>query len=189
MTATADAFQACGRCGTADIARDGPAIRCNDQGCGWTFFTNVAAAAAVLLMHEGRVLLVRRTRPPSAGKLGIPGGFVDPHETAEQAARRELREELRLELPAAALRFLCTAPNVYPYAGVTYHSLDTYFVADLPELPTWFDDTEIAGIELVDPTTVDSSDLAFDATRAALKALQSVQKSVAARGLPGSLLD
>lgn len=169
---TADAFQRCGRCGTAHITRVGPSIRCNDPACGWTFFTNVAAAAAVLLMHEGKVLLVRRTRQPSAGKLGIPGGFVDPHESAEQAARRELREELRLDLPPQTLRFLCTAPNVYPYAGVTYHSLDTYFVAELPELPSWFDATEIAGLELIDPATHDPHDLAFDATRAALRALQ-----------------
>ncbi|MEM7576625.1 MAG: NUDIX domain-containing protein [Planctomycetota bacterium] len=171
MTATADAFQTCGRCGSSDLTHDGPAIRCNVDTCGWTFFTNVAAAAAVLLLHQGHVLLVRRTREPSAGKLGIPGGFVDPGETAEQAARRELHEELRLELPDNALRFLCTAPNIYPYAGVTYHSLDTYFVADLPTLPTWFDASEIAGLELINPATVPDDDLAFDATRAALAAL------------------
>ncbi|MEM1098355.1 MAG: NUDIX domain-containing protein [Planctomycetota bacterium] len=175
--ATIDAFHACGACGSKHITRDGPAIRCNDQACGWTFFTNVAAAAAVLLMHQGEVLLVRRNRPPSAGKLGIPGGFVDPGETAEQAARRELREELRLDLPADALRFLCTAPNVYPYAGVTYHSLDTYFVADLAELPTWFDASEIAGVELVDPFTIRDEDLAFDATRTAMRALCDLLRS------------
>ncbi|MEM1445806.1 MAG: NUDIX domain-containing protein [Planctomycetota bacterium] len=171
MTAqTIEAFQACGRCGSKAVTRLGPAVRCNEADCDWTFFTNVAAAA-VLLMYQGQVLLVRRQREPSAGKLGIPGGFVDPGETAEQAARRELHEELRLELPDGALRFLCTAPNVYPYAGVTYHSLDTYFVAELAELPTWFDASEIAGVELADPFAVPDEDLAFDATRSALRAL------------------
>ena len=168
--ATVDAFTHCGGCGSGDVTRDGSAVRCDD--CDWCFFANVAAASAVLLGHAGKVLLVRRSREPAKGKLGIPGGFVDPGETAAQAACRELREELRLELGPDDLRFLTTAANVYPYRGVTYYSMDTYFTADLPSLPDWFDKSEITGLELVDPQTLDPSDLAFDAARAALAALR-----------------
>ena len=43
------------------------------------------------------VLLIRREKPPFEGCWAIPGGFVDPHEPLEKAARRELLEETGIE--------------------------------------------------------------------------------------------
>ena len=47
------------------------------------------------IVHEGRVLAARRTRPESAaGRWELPGGKVEPDEDAEAALRREVTEEL-----------------------------------------------------------------------------------------------
>lgn len=44
-----------------------------------------------------KVLLIQRDREPFAGRWALPGGFVDPNETVEAAARRELAEETGLD--------------------------------------------------------------------------------------------
>jgi ADP-ribose pyrophosphatase YjhB (NUDIX family) len=49
-----------------------------------------------VVVEGGRVLLVRRGRPPALGKWSIPGGLVDVGEPVEAAVRREVTEECGL---------------------------------------------------------------------------------------------
>ncbi|MBI1845411.1 MAG: NUDIX hydrolase [Candidatus Rokubacteria bacterium] len=51
-----------------------------------------------VVLHEGRVLLVRRGGQPSMGKWTLPGGLVELGETTAEAARREIAEECGLDI-------------------------------------------------------------------------------------------
>ncbi|MGH7487311.1 MAG: NUDIX domain-containing protein, partial [bacterium] len=64
------------------------------------------AAAAILVLEDGRYLMQLRDDIPEIwypGHWGLFGGSVDPGESEWDALRRELHEELELEMSAAQL--------------------------------------------------------------------------------------
>lgn len=56
-------------------------------------------SAGGVVVRDGEVIVIVPTRRGAQGQrvLGLPKGHVDPGETAEQAARREVREEAGVE--------------------------------------------------------------------------------------------
>jgi ADP-ribose pyrophosphatase YjhB (NUDIX family) len=63
--------------------------------------------AAVVIDSRNRVLLLHHRFRPGSG-WGIPGGFIHPREQPEDAVRRELREEIGLEIERAEIAFIRT---------------------------------------------------------------------------------
>ena len=63
-----------------------------------------AGCGAAIRDEAGRLLLIQRLKEPEAGAWGLPGGKIDFGERAEDAARREIEEELgvRIELTGLA---------------------------------------------------------------------------------------
>lgn len=56
------------------------------------------AGVGAIIFRGDTVLLVKRGNPPSAGKWSIPGGLVELGESLETAVRREVREEVGLDV-------------------------------------------------------------------------------------------
>ena len=75
----------------------------------------VGAAIVDDLDHPTRLLAARRTEPPAlAGGWELPGGKVDPGETAEAALHREIREELGVAVRTGALLPAPTEDGSWP---------------------------------------------------------------------------
>ncbi|MGN7860060.1 NUDIX hydrolase [Microbacterium sp. 22303] len=53
----------------------------------------ILAASGVVIDKNDRLLLVVRTKDPETGSWTVPGGCVEPGETFEHAAAREVLEE------------------------------------------------------------------------------------------------
>ncbi len=54
-------------------------------------------AASIAVFRAGRVLIATRTKSPGAGVWSLPGGLVEAGETIEEAALRELQEEVGVQ--------------------------------------------------------------------------------------------
>ena len=55
-------------------------------------------AASVAIVREGKVLLIKRAFAPYQHLWTLPGGRIEPGESIEQCAIREIQEELRLTI-------------------------------------------------------------------------------------------
>ena len=135
--------------------------------CGFNYFVNVATAVAALLIWQDRLLLSIRKNPPAAGMLDLPGGFVDPCETAEEGLKRELLEEL--DLKVNDLRYLCSYPNRYDYNGVCYHTLDLFYQKTFDHKPRLCPRDDILDAQWVNTTRIDYSAIAFSSMRNGIK--------------------
>ena len=105
---------------------------CKD--CDFDLFNNVASGVGLILYTENnQVLLEKRAKEPRKGFLALPGGFIDPDESAETSCVREVKEEIGLDVNESDITFVGTSPNTYIFKNITYKTCDIFFSCKLPE--------------------------------------------------------
>lgn len=135
--------------------------------CGYlTYFNPKPVAAAIPFDAQGQIVLLRRAFDPGAGLWTFPGGFVDLGESVEEAARREAREELEVDLELTGL--------VGVYSRADERVVLVVFAASLAGEPQTTDEAVEVGRFAPDDLPWDA--LAFWSTALALRA------AIAARG-------
>lgn len=140
----------CPRCGGKHFEPFGDkANKCKD--CDFVFYFNAATAVAVIIRNkDGKVLLTRRAYNPGKGMLDLPGGFVDPLESAESAVDREIAEELDLEITSK--KYLGSFPNTYLYGGIVYFTTDLVFECSVKNLETIVAKDDVTSCDFYDIT-------------------------------------
>jgi len=80
--------------------------------CGFVNYRNPRVVAGSVVRHRGSYLLCRRAIEPRRGFWTIPAGYLEMHETPEDGARREAREEANAELEFHGLLAVYTVPRL-----------------------------------------------------------------------------
>lgn len=145
-------FRFCPRCGSDQFRTiDLRVKKC--QNCSFTYYFNASAAVAALIFDEkGRLLLTRRAIEPHIGMLDLPGGFIEPMESAEEAVSRELKEELGVEV--VSLEYICSFPNEYPFSGLAVSTLDLAFKVKVKSLDKMKPMDDIAAFKFYYPDEI-----------------------------------
>ena len=71
-------------------------------------------ASDMVLIENKKILLIKRSREPFAGQWAVPGGRIEDNETAEECAKREMKEETGLDIEIIKMTGLYSDPNRDP---------------------------------------------------------------------------
>jgi ADP-ribose pyrophosphatase YjhB (NUDIX family) len=124
-----EAFKHCPRCGRAGDLK-GRCLTC--PSCGLDTYFNPQPVVSVLLKNSrDEYLFSERAEEPMKGFFDFPGGFLENGEDFEQAARRELKEELDFEL--GEIKYLGTYVETYPSQGVDYSLVTVAYTAEIAD--------------------------------------------------------
>jgi orotate phosphoribosyltransferase len=146
----------------------------------WRPRTPALTVDAILEIRPGAVLLVRRRNPPLGWAL--PGGFVEPEESADEAVRREIREETGLEIQCARQMHTYSGPGRDP----RFATASVVYVASAPGTPEAGDDAASVRVFPLDDLP---PDLCFD-HRAILEDFRSSRHGIGPGGVaPGDPAD
>jgi NADH pyrophosphatase NudC (nudix superfamily) len=150
-------FRFCPACG-AEVGAPGDEGATTCPACGRHWYRNPAPTVAAAIVRDGRVLVAVRAREPERGRIDIPGGFLHVGEEPLEGLRREIREELGVEIAARDDDFLQAAAHTYGTEGDWLLSLG--FRARLVSgQPSPSDD--VADIRWVGPDEIDDLDWAW----------------------------
>ena len=156
----------CPRCAAKNLTWPTPKnFSCRQ--CGFLLYLNIAAAVAVIIECQGKILFGLRKHDPGRGMLDLPGGFVDRGESAEAAALREVQEETGIVLPQ--IQYLFSLPNTYHYRDIVYDTLDMIFLCNVSEPPRMKAADDLEQLLWIDCDKIAYARIAFSSLRKAVQ--------------------
>lgn len=156
-------YRFCPRCGQALAPRllkqtEPPRLVCG--GCEFVCYLDPKVAACTIVSVPGGIVLLRRAIEPERGKWVFPGGFVDRGEPVHEAAVREAREEVLLDVRLTGVL------GVYSFPG--QEVIVVVYTADAVGGTLGIGD-ECLEVRPFPLDAIPWDELAFESTRAALR--------------------
>lgn len=166
-------FDYCPACGSGLATSDAESGRACPS-CGRTWYRNSAPTAGCVIVRDGKALVTKRGVEPEKGRFDVPGGFLSAGEDPIEGLKRELREELGIEVEASVGDCVSMVPHTYGDEGDYVLALG--FLARLVSgEPVAADD--VADFRWVDVDEVDDLDFAWPHDRELVrKALQRAEE-------------
>lgn len=154
-------FDFCPSCATRleqDEERAGKAC----PNCARTWYPNPSPTVGAAIVRDGRALISKRGSEPEKGRYDVPGGFLNAGEEALDGLRRELREELGVEVDVTMND--CVQMATHTYGDEEDYVLAIGFLARLVSGdPEPSDD--VADIDWVTLDELDDIDFAWEHDR------------------------
>jgi ADP-ribose pyrophosphatase YjhB (NUDIX family) len=160
-------FRFCPSCATELPERDEEGtIECPN--CGRHWYHNPSPATGAVLVRDGRALLCKRAFEPETGKYDLPGGFLRVGEHPVDGLKREVAEELGLEIEVETSDLVLFGPHVYGDSDTWNLSL-CFRARVVAGEPTPADD--VSEVRWVTREELDDVELAWPHDRAAIEAV------------------
>lgn len=138
--------------------------------CGRTWYRNSAPTAGCAIVRDGKALVTQRGGEPEKGRYDVPGGFLSAGEDPIEGLKRELREELGIEIDASVEDCVSIVPHTYGPDG-DYVLAIGFLARHVSGEPKAADD--VAGFRWVTAEELDGIDFAWPHDRELVhKALQ-----------------
>ncbi len=160
-------FNFCPRCGHELVLRekDDGRLRPTCLNCKYTVYANPALAVGVIVTDEyNRVCLIERGEEPRKGFWGLPAGFMEGDETAEQGAVRECLEETGLHVELDSLHAIYSYKHATRNVSGLLILYRAHIVGGIPRAGT-----DTTDVKFFAPDEIDAEQLAFHTHREALE--------------------
>lgn len=155
------AYKFCPRCGGKLVQKKKNLLIC--QKCGFEFYINSLPCNGVIIENEkGEIMLVKRKYPPMKGYWDWPGGFIDAGESLEDSVKREIKEELGIEI--GTQRIIGVYKGKYEFQGILHDIIGIAVSTKIISGEIKVSD-DVEGYKFFQPQEILKMDLAFEAIR------------------------
>ena len=143
--------------------------------CGKQYFFNAKPTVGLVLFNsKDEILLTKRARDPFKDWWDVPGGFVEPGESLEQAVERELKEETGLSV--SDLKYICSVPEDYNFRDEIIPVVAATFTGKANDSEKVIVADDVSDYKFVPSQEVDIDSIAFTSQREVLRKILNKDK-------------
>lgn len=127
--------------------------------CSYDHFINPYPTTSVIIINQKEeLMLVKRKYPPRKGYWDLPGGFIDIKETGEEGVKREIKEELGIQLDKVF--YIGSYPDKYFFQGFNMDTITLSFYSKISNQEIKVSD-DITGFSFFNKNKIPYNKLAF----------------------------